>query len=145
MAPAPSGAMANTIAEELRARTFRYALRIIVLCRKLPDTWEAHEMGRQLLRSGMGTASNYWSACRSRSGNEFIARLGIAADEAAESVLWLMLIVQSGVRTETDAKDVLAEGREITAILSASLKTAKENRRKKKNQLTKLPTNQITN
>ena len=146
MARAPLGGMTTTIAEELRARTFRYTLRIIALCRKLPDTWEAREMGRQLLRSCMGTASNYWSACRGRSTNEFISRLGVATDEGAESVLWLMLIVQSGVRTETDAKDVLAEGREITAILSASLKTAKENRRKrKKNQLTKLPTHQPTN
>jgi four helix bundle protein len=94
----------------------------------------------------MGTASNYWSACRGRSSNEFIARLGVAADEVAESVLWLMLIVQSGVQNDVDVKDVLAEGREITAILSASLKTAKENRRKRsKNQLTKLPTDQITN
>jgi four helix bundle protein len=139
------GAMA-TIAEELRARTFRYALRIIALCRKLPDTWETREMGRQLLRSGMGTASNYWSACRGRSGNEFIARLGVAADEAAESVLWLMLIIQSGVRTDPEVNTLLAEGREITAILSASLRTAKENRRKrKKNQLTKLPIYPITN
>src|SRR5262245_41315680 len=101
MAPALMGAM-STIAGDRRARTVRYALRIIALCRKLPDTWEAREMGRQLLRSGMGTASNYWSACRGRSGNEFIARLGIAADEAAESVLWLMLIMQSGVRSDAE-------------------------------------------
>jgi four helix bundle protein len=94
----------------------------------------------------MGTASNYWSACRGRSGNEFIARLGVAADEVAESVLWLMVIGQSGVRSDAEVNTVLAEGREITAILSASLKTAKENRRKrKKNQLTKLPIYPVTN
>src|SRR6185436_14215599 len=109
------GAMTTTIAEELRARTFRYALNIITLCRKLPETWEAREMGRQLLRAGMGTASNYWSACRGRSSNEFIARLGVAVDEVAESVLWLMLIVQSGMQNDGDVKDVLADGREITA------------------------------
>jgi four helix bundle protein len=147
MAPAPVGAM--SIAEELRQRTFSYALRVIAFCRKLPDTWEAREIGRQLLRSGMGTASNYWSCCRGRSDAEFIAKLGVAEDEAAESVMWLMLVLQSALRTDLETKDLLGEGREITAILSKSHKTARENRRRKKAQakarLTKLPTNQLTN
>jgi len=93
----------------------------------------------------MGTSSNYWSACRARSGAEFVAKLGVAEDEAAESVMWLMLIVQGGIRQDEEAKSILAEGQEITAILSKSHKTAKENRRKSKNQLTKSPTNQFTN
>jgi len=47
-----------------------------------------------------------------------------------------MMIVQSGMNETMEAKNLLAEGREITAILSASHKTAKENRRKKKQQRT---------
>jgi four helix bundle protein len=155
MAPAFIGAM--SIADELRQRTFRYALRVIAFCQKLTDTWIGREIGRQLLRAGMGTSANYWSACRGRSDREFIAKLGVAEDEAAESVMWLMLVVQSGLRQDPDARALLAEGREITAILSKSHKTARENRRRKKaeskgkrsklasNQLTKLPTNQFTN
>ena len=135
----------STIAEELRQRTFRFALRIIGFCRKLPNTWEARETSRQLLRAGMGTASNYWSACRGRSGAEFVSRLGVAEDEAAESVLWLLLITKSGIRDDAEARALLGEGKEITAILSKSHKTAKENRRRKsKNQFTKLPTDQAT-
>src|SRR5437867_4296891 len=135
-----------SIAEELRQRTFRYALRIIAFCRKLPVTLESREISRQLLRAGMGTASNYWSACRGRSGAEFIAKLGVAADEAGESILWLMLIVQSAIRDDQPTKELLGEGREITAILSKSHKTARENRRRTlKNKLTKLPNNQFTN
>ena len=139
----------DNIAEELRQRTFTYALRVIAFCRKLAGTWESREIARQLLRAGMGTASNYWSACRGRSGAEFVAKLGVAEDEAAESVMWLMLVVQSDIRNDADAKGLLVEGREITAILSKSHKTARENRRRKKNQaknkLTNLPTNQLTN
>ena len=73
-----------SIADELRQRTFRYALRVVVFCRALPDTWEGREIGRQLLRAGMGTSSNYWSCCRGRSDAEFIAKLGVAEDETAE-------------------------------------------------------------
>jgi len=73
----------DNIAEELRQRTFRYALRVIAFCRKCTDTWEGREISRQLLRAGMGTTSNYWSACRGRSGAEFVAKLRVAEDEAA--------------------------------------------------------------
>ena len=138
-----------TIANDLRQRTFRYALRVIAFCQKLTETWVGREISRQLLRAGMGTSANYWSACRGRSDDEFIAKLGVAEDEAAESVMWLMLILQSGLRGDAEAKDLLAEGLEITAILSKSHKTARENRRRKKaqskNKLTKLPTHQFTN
>ena len=147
MAPALRGAM-TTIADELRQRTFRYALRVLFFCRKLPDTVEGREIAKQLLRAGMGTSSNYWSCCRGRSDAEFIAKLGVAEDEAAESVMWLMLILQGGVRDDAETKDLLQEGREITAILSKSHKTARENRRQKKAQsktgLTKLPTAPLT-
>lgn len=129
-----------TIAEDLRQRTFRYALQTIQFCRALPDTWDAREVGRQLLRAGMGTASNYWSACRGRSDSEFISKLGVAEDEAAESVLWAMLIIQSGIRDDVKSKDLLSEGREITAILSRSRKTARENRRHKRTQRAKKAT-----
>jgi four helix bundle protein len=139
----------DNIAEELRQRTFRYALRVIAFCRKLTDTWEGREIGRQLLRAGMGTASNYWSACRGRSGAEFVASLGVAEDEAAESVMWLILVAESGIRNDKQAKDLLRDAREITAILSKSHKTARENRQRKKSQktiqLTNLPTNTLTN
>jgi four helix bundle protein len=146
MAPAHLGAM--SIADDLRQRTFRYALRVITFCRTLPDNWEGREIGRQLLRAGMGTAANYWSCCRGRSDAEFIAKLGVAEDEAAESAMWLMLVLQSGLRADSETEKLLGEGREITAILSKSHKTARENRRRKKAQnrsrLTALPTNQLT-
>jgi four helix bundle protein len=133
----------TTIADELRERTFNYALRITQCRRGLPNSWDVREGAGQLLRAGMGAVGHYWSACRGwsarefiarlgRSAGEFIARLGIAEDEAAESVLWLMLIVRSGIRCDDEARDLMREGREITAILSASHKTARENRRRTK-------------
>ena len=136
----------SDIADELRERTFRYMLRILAFCRHLPDTWANREVGRQLLRAGMGVAGNYWSACRGRSDKEFIAKLGVAVDETEESVLWLTAIVQSGIREDTQTKDLLGEGKELRAILSKSHKTARENLLRKarearaRNRLTKSPT-----
>jgi four helix bundle protein len=136
----------SEIANELRQRTFRYALRIIAFCRQLPDSWVAREIGRQLLRAGMGVAGNYWSACRGRSHREFIAKLGVSVDEAEESVLWLTAIAQSGIRDDGVTKNLLAEGAELRAVLSKSHKTARENhsRKTRKNQLTNSPTHQFS-
>jgi four helix bundle protein len=121
----------TVIADELRHRTLRFTLRILTFCRDLPDRWEARELGRQLLRAGMGVAGNYWSACRGRSDREFIAKLGVAVDEAEESVLWLTAFLQSGIRNDVAAKDLLQEGTELRAILSASHRTARKNRRER--------------
>jgi len=79
----------------------------------------------------MGVTGNYWSSCRGRSDKEFIAKLGVAVDEADESVLWLTTLIHSGIRNDLDTKSVLGEGREIRAILSKSHKTARENRSQK--------------
>lgn len=133
----------SVIADELRDRTLRYGLQTIRYCKTLPDDWIARELGRQLLRAGMGVPGNYWSACRGRSDREFIAKLGVATDEADESVLWLTAIIQSGIREDVEGKNLLGEGREIGAILAKSHKTARENHRLKKSS--KSPTHHVAN
>ena len=47
-----------------------------------------------------------------------------------------MLILRGGIREDLETKGLLKEGGEITAILSASHKTARENRRKRKQKET---------
>ena len=118
----------TVIADELRQRTLRYTLQILAFCRNIPDRWEARELGRQLLRAGMGVSGNYWSACRGRSDREFIAKLGVAVDEAEESVLWLTAFIQSGICNNVSAKNSLQEGTELRASLSAPHRTARKNR-----------------
>jgi len=137
----------SDIADELRQRTLRYLLRIIAFCRQTPDAWVEREVGKQLLRTGMGVSGNYWSCCRGRSDKEFVAKLGVAVDEADESVLWLTTIVQAGIRNDIGTKNLLGEGQQIRAILSKSHKTARENRRRKARdkKLRDSPTHQLAN
>ena len=82
----------------------------------------------------MGVAGNYWSACRGRSDKEFVAKLGVATDEADESVLWLTAFERSGMGSNREGKALLDEGNELGAILAKSHKTARENRKKKKQE-----------
>jgi four helix bundle protein len=83
--------------DELRARTKKFAIRIIRLFKALPRATEAQIIGKQLLRCGTSVAANYRAVCRARSKAEFVARIGIVAEEADESVFWLELIEETGI------------------------------------------------
>ncbi|HEX7289189.1 MAG TPA: four helix bundle protein [Candidatus Angelobacter sp.] len=111
--------------EQLRDRTKTFAIRIIKLFQALPKTGEAQVLGRQLLRCGTSVAANYRAVCRARSKAEFIARIGIVAEEADESVLWLELLEDTEILRRERLQDITTEARELAAIFSASQKTAK--------------------
>ena len=97
----------NHLAEGLKTRTKQFAL-------------EARTIGRQLLRSGTGVASNYRSACRARSRVEFAARLAVALEESDESGLWFELLMESGISPSARARPLLQEANELSAIFAAS-------------------------
>jgi four helix bundle protein len=111
--------------EELRDRTKAFALRVIRLFRSLPYQTDTQVLGKQLLRCGTSVAANYRAVCRARSKAEFIARIAIVAEEADEAVLWLELLIESGIIRSEMTVELLKEARELTAILTASRQTAK--------------------
>lgn len=65
------------------------------------------------------------AVCRARSRAEFVAKIGVVVEEADESVFWLELLVESGVVQQGDLGDLLGEANELTAIFTASQRTAK--------------------
>jgi four helix bundle protein len=63
--------------------------------------------------------------CRARSKAEFIAKVGIVVEEVDESLLWLELLTESGIGPKERASELLQEARELTAIFTASQRTAR--------------------
>lgn len=112
--------------EELRDRSKQFALRIIRLFRSLPYRTDTQVLGKQLLRCGTSVAANYRAVCRARSKAEFIARMGIVAEEADETILWLELLTESGIISQDKTESLLVEARELAAIFTASQQTAKK-------------------
>lgn len=119
-----------TLAEQLKERTKRFALRIINLVRALPKTEEARLLGRQLLRSGTSVASNYRAVCRARSKAEFISKMGTVVEETDETVFWLELFIDAKIVKKEKMASILQEANELLAIFAASQYTAKGFRRK---------------
>ena len=114
-------------ADELRKRTKAFAIRIVRLCRSLPNKSDARIIGNQLLRSGTSVGANYRAVCRARSRADFISKIGIVVEEADETVFWLELLVESGVMPASAVTILIKEGNELLAIFGASQLTAKQN------------------
>ena len=89
--------------QDLRKRTKDFALRIVKMYCALPNSTEAQVLGKQVLRSGTSVAANYREASRARSDAEFISKLGIVEQELDETILWLELLVESGINASKDA------------------------------------------
>jgi len=118
-------------AKELRDRTQRFAVRVVRFCRTLPGTWEARRIGGQLIDSATSVYGNYRATCRGRSRADFINKIGIVEEEADESLGWLELIGALEMASGSEFDWLLREADELTAIFSASHKTAQANRQRR--------------
>jgi four helix bundle protein len=108
----------------LQARTRRFASDTIKLCDELPATPAGRKLAEQLADSAGATDSNYRAACRARSKREFIAKIGVAIEEADESKGWLELLVAATLASETRCAPLIQEADELTRIFVSSRKTA---------------------
>jgi len=115
---------------DLLERTRAFALLVLKFCRRLPDTSEAQDAGRQLRRAATSTRSNYRAARKGRSRAEFQAKLQTAFEEADECVDWLEYLRDGRIHEDPV---LLQEAREVAGILGKSVRTARENTERLKN------------
>ena len=113
--------------EELKKRTKQFALMIIKLVEDLPNTKAGRTIGNQIIRSGTSVAANYRAACRARSNADFISKITIVEEECDETLFWLELIAEANLLKKEKLQDMLKEADELTAIFTASGKTARQN------------------
>jgi four helix bundle protein len=109
---------------ELQNRTKGFALRVLVLIDRLPNTIGGRVLANQLARSATSVGANYRAACRARSRAEFASKLGIVAEEADESLYWLELIRDGNFVPEKKIALLAAEADELTAIFTSGRRSA---------------------
>jgi len=115
-------------AEEMKKRTKRFGLDIILLIETLGNSLAARIISGQLIRSATSIGANYRAACRGRTKREFIAKLGIVEEEADESAYWLEMLIEAKLVAETKAARLIKEANELVAITAASFMTAQKSR-----------------
>ncbi|MBI4428991.1 MAG: four helix bundle protein [Ignavibacteriales bacterium] len=114
--------------EELKSRSQDFAVEVIRFVMSLPNSRINHILGDQVLRSVTSVGANYRSACRARSKADFISKITIVEEECDETQYWLELFLRVGVPNKQLVERLLKEAAELTAIFTASGRTAKRNK-----------------
>ena len=107
------------------------AVRIIRLSQHLTEEKKEMVLSRQVLRSGTSIGANVKEAVRGQSTADFLSKMQIALKEASETEYWLELLAETQYLSEKAADSVLNDCRELIRLITAIVRTTKEN-----NQLT---------
>ena len=104
-----------------------FALRIIKAYQYLVKEKKEYVLSRQMLRSGTSIGANVKEAIRAQSKPDFIAKMSIALKEASETEYWIELLQDSGYLSPKSASSLHTDCVELLKILTAIIKTTKEN------------------
>ncbi len=120
--------------QDLKQRTKQFAVNTIRFVNSLPKSKANDVISYQILKSATSVAANYRASLRGRSSAEFISKLNIVLEEADESMFWFEMIEETNEKLDKNIlKSLHKESDELTAIFSASLKTARKNLNQKPN------------
>ncbi len=114
--------------EQLKHRTKLFAHDCVKITALFPNTYLANHIKKQLIRSSTSVAANYRASCIAQSKPSFIAKLSIVIEEIDESNFWIEFSIDEKIIDQNNAKVLLNESKELTAIFIASRKTASNNK-----------------
>lgn len=111
----------------LREKSYQFALRIVKLYQFMSEEKREFVLSKQILRSGTSIGANIEEGGHAQSKTDFVHKLSIAQKESAETNYWLRLLRDSNYLTDKQANSLLTDCEEIQKMLTASIKTAKQN------------------
>ncbi len=109
-------------AKELEKRTKKFAVSIIRLSSRLPNTLEGNVIRNQITKSGTSIGANYREANRARSNADFKHKIKICESEASETQYWLEVIVEAKMLSSEQVKTDYDECSELLAIFTSIAK-----------------------
>jgi len=109
----------------IKEKSYAFALLIIKVYKKLSIEKKEFVLSKQLLRSGTSIGANIEEATGGISKKDFIAKLHISFKEAKETQYWIRLLYDSEYLSKEDFGYLMPACDEILRILSAILKTSK--------------------
>ena len=105
-------------------RTMQFSVRIIRLIKSMPKGIAEDTIAKQLTKSATSIGANYREASHAKSPNDFAAKLKICEGEAAETLYWLQLIIESNLMPENMMQAIEQEAKELVAILTTASRNA---------------------
>jgi four helix bundle protein len=112
-------------AQDLKDRTFFFAVAVSNLTSVLPYNIINKEHFRQIIRSSASIGANYRAARRAKSNADFLNKLKIVEEEADETLYFLELLSALNPEYQEIINPLLKEGTEILKIIVASINTVR--------------------
>lgn len=114
--------------QDLENRVIDFAVLIVSITEKMPNSYAGKYYAQQLLRSGSSPALNYGEVRAAESKKDFIHKMNIVLKKLRESNNCLKIITRTGLhRSSESVEKAQSECRELMAIFIASVNTAKKN------------------
>ena len=113
--------------DDIEDRLIDFAVMIIAVCEKMPETRAGRHVAGQLVRSGTSPAPQYGEARGAESRRDFIHKLRICLKELNESRIWLEIARRSNMTPASKLQPIIAECDELCRIVSSSIHTATTN------------------
>ena len=112
-------------------KSLQFAGRIVKLHKYLIKTYKESVISKQIVRSGTSIGANINEGNYGSSRADFIAKMQIAQKETAETEYWIRLLKISEYIDEKEYDSLLCDCLDIKNLLTATLKTAKQNKEKR--------------
>lgn len=112
---------------DLEERLINFAVLILEITEKLPDTKGSNHLSGQLVRSGTAPALVYGEAQSAESRKDFIHKMTIALKEMRESMICLKIVERKKYLCDQSIVNTLTELNELISIFVKSIETAKKN------------------
>jgi len=106
-------------AKDLEKRTRLFAVRVIKISAKLPNTPEGRVVRNQLTKAGTSVGANYREANRARSKADFRNKIKICESESSETQFWLEVITEVKWLTWEEIKNDYEECSELLALFTS--------------------------
>lgn len=108
-------------------KSFAFAVRIVRMYKDISENKKEYVLTKQLLRSGTSIGANIQEGLQGVSPKDFQHKLSISLKEAEETMYWLRLMKETDYMDEIAYNSISADCHELIKILTAILKTSRNN------------------
>lgn len=109
----------------VQAKSFAFAVRCVKVAKVLQQQRSEYVLTKQLIRSGTSIGANIEEALGGQTRKDFAHKLQIAYKEAREAQYWLRLLAATQYLTAEEEASLLADIKELIALLTSILNTLK--------------------
>ena len=110
---------------DLEQRLIQFAVDVILMSKKIDNSFAAEHLAKQLIRSATSSALNYGEARSGESTKDFLHKIKLCLKELRESLVNMK--IQKGANLISDnelLQNSIRENNELISIFVASIKTA---------------------